>query len=119
MNFTVEGRPVPAARMTRRQVQTGLITQQAKRYLAYKDTVGWTARAKGIVRLGGNIRIEIKVYLHGNKDGDLDNYCKSLIDSLNGIAYEDDKQVIELHAFKFKVDTVLEQRAEISIEGVE
>jgi Holliday junction resolvase RusA-like endonuclease len=32
--------------------------------------------------------------------GDLDNYVKSLLDGLNGVAYEDDKQVVNLKAFK-------------------
>ena len=113
--FTIKGRPVPAARMTRRQVQTGHITQQAKRYLAYKDAVGWEAKAKRIPMLRGNVRIEIELFIHGNKSGDIDNYVKAIADGLNGIAYEDDKQVTELHAFKFKVEDKSEERAIIRI----
>ena len=31
---------------------------------------------------------------------DIDNLVKSIMDSLNGFAYDDDSQVIELHAWK-------------------
>ena len=31
---------------------------------------------------------------------DLDNYCKAALDALNGIAYVDDSQIIELNASK-------------------
>ena len=33
--------------------------------------------------------------------GDIDNLSKSILDGLNGIAFEDDSQVAELHASKF------------------
>ena len=32
--------------------------------------------------------------------GDLDNYIKSIMDGLNGAAYEDDKCVLDIKAFK-------------------
>lgn len=32
--------------------------------------------------------------------GDIDNYVKSILDGLNGIAYNDDGQVVNLKAFK-------------------
>jgi len=32
--------------------------------------------------------------------GDVDNYVKSLLDALNGVAWEDDKQIIEVTARK-------------------
>lgn len=35
------------------------------------------------------------------KKPDLDNVIKSILDGLNGVAYEDDKQVIELHSEKY------------------
>jgi Holliday junction resolvase RusA-like endonuclease len=36
---------------------------------------------------------------------DTDNIAKSILDSLNGIAYKDDKQVAELIVYKFYNDT--------------
>lgn len=35
------------------------------------------------------------------KKPDIDNVIKSVLDGLNGVAYEDDKQVVELHAEKY------------------
>ena len=35
---------------------------------------------------------------------DTDNIAKSILDSLNGIAYKDDKQVVELIVYKFYND---------------
>lgn len=35
-----------------------------------------------------------------SKKPDMDNIAKIILDSLNGIAYEDDKQVVELHLYK-------------------
>ena len=35
---------------------------------------------------------------------DIDNICKSILDGLNGVAYEDDKQIVGLHASKWYAD---------------
>ena len=37
-------------------------------------------------------------------NGDLDNIVKSILDGLNGIAYEDDRQVVEIEASKYYTD---------------
>ena len=36
---------------------------------------------------------------------DADNICKSILDALNGIAYDDDRQIVELLAYKFYSET--------------
>lgn len=40
---------------------------------------------------------------------DCDNICKNLLDSLNGVAYKDDKQIVEVHIKKFYADIELVQ----------
>ena len=91
IEFTVPGRAVPAVRMTQRSKYT----RRAQRYLAYKKQVGWVARQhyKGGRPSKKPIGIGIKVYLCGGNQGDIDNYFKSIADSLNKIVYEDDRQV--------------------------
>ena len=39
------------------------------------------------------------------KKPDIDNVCKIIFDALNGIAYKDDTQIVQLHATKFYGDT--------------
>ncbi len=43
--------------------------------------------------------------LHHTKKPDLDNLIKAVCDSLNGIFFEDDKQIVSLSADKFYNDT--------------
>jgi Holliday junction resolvase RusA-like endonuclease len=44
--------------------------------------------------------------LHHTKTPDLDNLLKLVLDGLNGVAYIDDKQIIELSAAKFYAESV-------------
>lgn len=44
--------------------------------------------------------------LHHTKTPDLDNLLKLVLDGLNGVAYIDDKQIIELTASKFYAENV-------------
>lgn len=94
-SFTVPGKPIPAVRMTQRSKHRN---PQAQRYLAYKDAVGWTAKAAGIERYDGPVIVAIDVFLANRmgQRGDIDNIGKALTDSLNGIAYDDDKQITRL-----------------------
>lgn len=52
----------------------------------------WT-KAKQEQAMSGEIRPTVK--------SDIDNLCKAIFDALNGIAYDDDKQIVELTARKF------------------
>lgn len=45
------------------------------------------------------VGLKIDVY-RPRKSGDLDNTLKAILDSLNGNLYEDDRQVIEIHAHR-------------------
>jgi len=42
-----------------------------------------------------------KGVLRPNKSPDLDNYVKLILDSLNGLLWEDDRFIVETHASKF------------------
>jgi crossover junction endodeoxyribonuclease RusA len=58
------------------------------------------------------VAVSIRVYRPA-KRGDVDNAIKVLLDSLKGIAFVDDKQVVELHAYRF--DDKHNPRAEVEI----
>jgi len=51
-----------------------------------------------------------------DKRPDLDNCIKSITDALNGIAYKDDNQIVQIHACKFYSE---EPRTEVCIEELE
>lgn len=62
----------------------------------YKREVALIARIE--TPLTGPVSVAYFVY-RPRRAGDLDNYLKSLLDALTGIAYEDDRQVVELHGY--------------------
>jgi crossover junction endodeoxyribonuclease RusA len=94
ITFCIPGRPVPAARMT---VRGKFRKRQAQRYLEFKTIAGYHAlMAMGSKPpMSGPIRIECTVWLSGGNRGDADNYLKAILDALNGIAWQDDKQVVD------------------------
>lgn len=110
--LVIPGRPVPAVRMTRRGK---FVSRAAKRYLDYKNHVARIAMQARLKPVEGHVEVEGIVYIHGGREGDVDNYCKSLLDGLNGIAWFDDRQVRRATIEKRKVDTAAEERAEIVI----
>ncbi len=70
---------------------------------AYKVACGWEAKAAGLQPLKGNVAVTIHVY-RPQKSGDLDNRLKVLFDALRGIAWLDDKQIVEIHAYRHEKD---------------
>jgi Holliday junction resolvase RusA-like endonuclease len=69
------------------------LTPRAKQY---KKDVGWEAKAAGIRMMEGDVSVNIELFV-GNRHIDTDNVLKMLMDALTGIAWEDDKQVAEIH----------------------
>jgi crossover junction endodeoxyribonuclease RusA len=112
IKFTIPGRPVPAVRMTRRGKW---VDPRAQKYLDYKDSVGWVAKAYVKEMLVGNVKLNIDAYIDKGRPGDLDNIIKTIGDGLNGVAYEDDRQVVEIHARRHKGAP---ERVEVGVEGI-
>jgi len=111
LSFTVPGRPVPAARMTRRGKY---IKRNAQRYLAFKDSVGWAARnaLKKQQPFSGNVSVEIWAYIAGGRPGDVDNIAKAILDGMNGVIFFDDVQVDNLFVHRMIGKP---QRAEVKV----
>lgn len=81
----------------------------------YKETAGWAAKAAGVKPATGPVNVELMVY-RPRKCGDLDNCIKAVLDSLKGITWMDDKQVVEIHAVR--LDDKKNPRVEVRIEEV-
>lgn len=113
IEFTVPGRPVPAARMTRRGKW---VSFSAQRYLAYKNEVAWYARLAAKEPLSGDLAVEIWAYCAGGRVGDADNLAKAILDGCNGIVWYDDNQVVDLVVHRRHGKP---QRAEIRVWRVE
>ena len=111
-NFSVPGRAIPAVRMTQRSKYT----RQAKRYLAYKKQVAWIARSNYKKKpVSSDVGVNVNIYLKGGNQGDIDNYFKSITDSLNKIIYIDDRQVKEMHARKLDCESEKDERVEVVV----
>lgn len=79
----------------------------------YKDTVHLLCH--GSEPLEGAVCVNVDVY-RARKAGDLDGYAKGLLDALNGVAYHDDAQIVELHMRRF--DDKHDPRVEVTVEGM-
>jgi crossover junction endodeoxyribonuclease RusA len=94
-------------------------TKEAK---AYRQAVGWQARAAGVKLITGRVSVEIELYPHRPQDWqkrqrergdawddtvqclDLDNANKVLLDALKGVAFDDDKWVRSLSSRRMEPD---------------
>lgn len=62
------------------------------------------------------IRRKISKEILPTKQPDWDNMAKSITDALNGLAYKDDKQIVEAHIYKYFSD---DPRAEVEISQID
>ncbi len=113
IKLTIPGRPVPKGRprLGVRGRKAFVYTPPATR--EYEKIVGWVAKSLGCRPVEGPVSVSLRVFCRRKMD--VDNVAKSILDGLNGIAYEDDDQVVELRVRKFKVKNKAEERVEIEI----
>lgn len=67
----------------------------------YKRDVGLFCGARNMQPVIGDVQLVLNFY-RPRKAGDLDNLLKVTLDALNGWAYVDDKQVVEINARRFE-----------------
>ena len=90
-----------------------------KRTLDYEKRVAWKVRAamQGRDPIRGPVAVTLRIYRKTLHRVDGSNVAKSLEDSMNGIIYEDDAQIVEETWFK-----LLDRdnpRVEIEVEELE
>jgi Holliday junction resolvase RusA-like endonuclease len=64
-------------------------------------TAAARARVAGMRPIAGDIALAVDVYRPARR-GDLDNCLKVMIDSLKGVAFVDDSQVVHITARRFE-----------------
>lgn len=133
IKFTVPGKPVGKQRPRFSRTCTGVRTYTPRKTQEYEDLVRISYRAVSKEKLKGAISATIYGYfepprsiskkqreqmLKGDisyiKKIDSDNLAKSILDALNGVAYDDDAQVCllivqKLYAETARVEVVLEE----------
>jgi Holliday junction resolvase RusA-like endonuclease len=66
---------------------------------AYKLQALLLAKAKKLRPTEAKVSVELR-FFRPRKAGDLDNRIKGLLDALIGVAWDDDDQVVEIHAYR-------------------
>lgn len=82
---------------------------------AYKEQAAWIAKIGGAQMLEGALSLSVDVY-RARKAGDLDNKLKVILDSLQGVFYKNDSQIVEIHARLF--DDKSNPRALVSVRAI-
>ena len=69
---------------------------------AWQNDVAWTAKQEMMDddMLTGELSVSMTFMLPDRRKRDLDNLSKGVLDAMNGVVFEDDRQVIELHLRK-------------------
>lgn len=110
-SFTVPGRP--QAKQRPRLYRGTAYTPEATKAYELKMRNCYVDKYEDSEPFEGDLYVEIKVYFSKRNHGDLDNYVKC-VDGLNKVAWLDDKQIKEIHAFLI-ISKTEEERMEISI----
>lgn len=87
----------PSANRYWRHVGTRIIISAAAK--KYREEIAYRASIARCKPLAGPVAVSVTVY-RKIKSGDLDNYLKVLLDSLRGVCYADDGQIVEIHAVR-------------------
>lgn len=81
----------------------------------FKADIAVLARQQGARIFAGQLAVTFKVF-RPKRIGDLDNRLKISQDALKGICFEDDKQIVEIHAYRF--DDKENPRVEVEISEI-
>ena len=132
VNFTIDGEPVgkerPRFNLATKRTYTPNKTK------SYEELIKWLYQSKVKHYFEGYIKMTLRCYysiaksnskkikeqkrnnvLRPSKKPDIDNVIKVVADSLNGIAYKDDTQIVEVVASKYYSD---KPRVEVMIEDI-
>lgn len=136
MQIIIEGKPEPQLRPRATRIGNSIRLYDPKTTTDYKNLVKWTAKQQWKQKpLECPLVVELDIYRQIPKSTskkrrklknervirpvvkpDIDNYSKGILDSLNGIVYKDDSQVVSLIANKYYSDN---PRVEIRVSKLD
>jgi crossover junction endodeoxyribonuclease RusA len=105
--FRVHGSPVPQGSM--KVIHGRVLHSQGSALAVWRSLIGWEAKIAGATPHKLPVKITIIFLMPRPKTvkrnmptvaPDLDKLIRGVLDGLTGIAYEDDAQVVEIHARK-------------------
>jgi len=99
--FTVDGEPVPKARP---RLGRGGHAYTPSRTAAWEERVGWAYREAQGPEFHGPVQVALHFRRKSRRRADLDNLIKSVLDGLNGVAWQDDSQVKCIQAYLVQTD---------------
>lgn len=102
MKLILEGNPISTGSLYRRNSFVMYMTKEGK---ALKENYAWQAKTqwrKGVIT--GPVTIEVRLFFKGIRRRDIDNFHKILLDSLTGIVWEDDSQIMVMRVEKHRDD---------------
>lgn len=130
--FTIPGKPIGKGRPKFARQGNFIRTYTPEKTVNYENLVKLAWMQSGCEKLNGNISARIIAYFpipksvskkkrenmfkaFYDKKPDADNIAKAILDALNGIAYDDDSQVVSLEVIKLydeeeKCEVLLEER---------
>lgn len=82
----------------------------------YKKAVSDICTVSRVKPLSGELAVTVRVY-RPRRAGDLDNTFKVAMDSLTGYAWNDDRQIVELHGYR--AEDKSNPRLEVEIKEAE
>ena len=71
--------------------------------VAYREEIQWAMLGDRRSSEPTRERVAVSIVFHTNR-GDLDNLAKVILDAGNGIAWDDDRQVVELHLYRRRLE---------------
>jgi len=135
LDFIIPGPCIPQGRPRASRRNGKLVMYDPKESREYKQYVALIAKQHAPKKLyTGALHVHLKIYRQIPKSttkknrelfnagikcpvvkADIDNYSKSILDSLNGIIYKDDSQIVYLSASKYYSDN---PRVEVMIKEI-
>lgn len=88
----------------RRPAQSGRRRYTDPTIAAYREEVRWHMLRGRLVKAPTRERVRVSIVFQTNR-GDVDNLAKEILDAGTGLAWEDDRQVRELHVYVISLPT--------------